>query len=91
MTMEMALVQGEGLTVPERVIVSPSVGVFRPLFGHDVACGQNVDAGQAVGVIEGPGVSTLVRSPFQGVLAGLLAHDGERIRQGEPVAWLRVA
>jgi biotin carboxyl carrier protein len=89
--MEMALVQGEGLLVPERVIVAPSVGVFRPLFDHDVACGRPVDAGQPVGVIEGPGVSTPVRSPFRGVLAGLLAHDGERMRQGEPVAWLRVA
>jgi biotin carboxyl carrier protein len=89
--MTMELVHGEGLMVPERVIVAPSVGVFRPLFGHEAACGQNVDAGQAVGVIEGPGVSTPVRSPFRGVLAGLLADDGERLRQGEPVAWLRVA
>jgi biotin carboxyl carrier protein len=91
MTIELALVHGEGLAVPERVIVAPSVGVFRPLFGHDVACGQSVDAGQAVGVIEGPGISTPVRSPFRGILAGLLANDGERLRQGEPVAWLRVA
>jgi biotin carboxyl carrier protein len=91
MTMETALVQGEGLMVPERVIVAPSVGVFRPVFGHEVACGQSVDAGQAIGVIEGPGVTTPVRSPFCGVLAGLLAHDGERLREGEPVAWLRVA
>ena len=79
MTMELALVHGEGLTVPERVIVAPSVGVFRPLFGHDAACGQSVDAGQAVGVIEGPGISTPVRSPFRGILAGLLANDGERL------------
>jgi biotin carboxyl carrier protein len=89
--METALVQGEGLLVPERVIVAPSVGVFRPLVAHDAACGLTVDAGQAVGVIEGPGVSTPVRSPFRGVIVGLLAHDGERMRQGEPVAWLRVA
>jgi biotin carboxyl carrier protein len=91
MTMETALVQGEGLMVPERVIVAPAVGVFRPLFSRDVVCGQSVDAGQAVGVIEGHGVTTPVRSPFRGVLAGLLAHDGERLREGEPVAWLRVA
>ena len=83
--MELSLVQGEGLLVLERVIVAPSVGVFRPLFRHDTACGQ------PVGVIEGPGVSTPVRSAFRGVLAGLLANDGERMRQGEPVAWLRVA
>ena len=91
MTMELELVQGEGLLVPERVIVAPSVGVFRSLFGRDVACGRSVDVGQEVGVIEGPGVSTPVLSPFRGVLAGLLAHDGERLREGEPVAWLRVA
>jgi biotin carboxyl carrier protein len=89
--MEMALVQGEGLLVLERVIVAPSVGLFRPLFHHDTASGRQLDAGQPVGVIEGPGVSTPVRSPFRGVLAGLLANDGERMRQGEPVAWLRVA
>jgi hypothetical protein len=36
-------------------------------------------------------VSTPVRSPFRGELVGLLAGDGERMRQGEPVAWLRIA
>jgi biotin carboxyl carrier protein len=82
---------GEGLTVPERVIVAPSVGVFRPRLPDDAVEGHLVDAGQSVGVIEGPGVTTPVRSPFRGVLVGLLAHDGERMRQGEPVAWLRVA
>ncbi len=91
MTIETALVHGEGLLVPERVIVAPSVGVFRPMFDHGAASGRHVDEGQPVGVIEGPGVSTPVRSPFRGVLAGLLAHNGERLRQGEPVAWLRVA
>jgi biotin carboxyl carrier protein len=89
--MELTRVQGEGLLVPERVIVAPSVGVFRPLFRHDTACGRPVETGQQVGVIEGPGISTPVRSAFRGVLAGLLAEDGERMRQGEPVAWLRVA
>jgi biotin carboxyl carrier protein len=89
--MENALVQGEGLLVPERVIVAPSVGVFRPLVRHENVTGHFVDAGQSIGVIEGPGVSTPVRSPFRGELVGMLAGDGERMRQGEPVAWLRIA
>ena len=38
-----------------------------------------------------PGEATPVTTPFTGVLAGLLAHDGERVREGQPVAWLRVA
>jgi hypothetical protein len=32
-----------------------------------------------------------VRSPFRGTLMGMLAHPGERLRAGQPVAWLRVA
>jgi biotin carboxyl carrier protein len=50
-----------------------------------------VDAGQTVGHLDGPGTSTPVRSPFAGKLAGMLVHRGERLREGQPVAWLRVA
>jgi [acyl-carrier-protein] S-malonyltransferase len=79
---------GELLDVPERMIVAPSVGVFRP---HVVADGDDVDAGEEIGVVEGPGVSMPVCSPFRGKLIGMLAHPGERLREGQPVAWLRVA
>ena len=71
--MENALVHGEGLLVPERMIVAPSVGVFRPLVRTEDVEGHLVDAGQAIGVVEGPGVSTPVRSPFRGMLVGMLA------------------
>jgi biotin carboxyl carrier protein len=79
---------GELLDVPERMIVAPSVGVFRP---HLVADGDHVDAGEEIGVLEGPGMSMPVCSPFRGKLIGMLAHPGERLREGQPVAWLRVA
>jgi biotin carboxyl carrier protein len=82
---------GEGLQVPERVIVAPAVGVFRPLTGAPPAEGALLAEGQSIGVVEGPGTATPVRSPFRGKLAGMLAHPGERIREGQPVAWLRVA
>ncbi|MGH8972339.1 MAG: hypothetical protein ACRD0C_03960 [Acidimicrobiia bacterium] len=81
---------GEILAVPERVIVAPAVGVFRPL---DSAEGDEtliVAAGQAIGVVEGPGASTPVRSPFPGAIVGMLARAGERVREGQPVAWLRL-
>lgn len=92
---------GEILAVPERVIVAPTVGIFRPLDppgeislvdGQDSATLGDVliAAGQAIGVIEGPGASTPVRSPFPGALVGLLARAGERVREGQPVAWLRL-
>ena len=92
-------VPGEVLAVPERVIVAPAVGVFHPLpvdGGNaidltDAVDGTVVTAGQAIGVIEGPGSSTPVRSPFGGFLIGMLARAGERVREGQPVAWLRLA
>jgi biotin carboxyl carrier protein len=82
---------GEALLVPERVIVAPVVGVFRPLASSDNDAGELVAEGQPIGVVEGPGTTTPVRSPFAGRLVGMLAHPGERLRQGQPVAWLRVA
>jgi multidrug efflux pump subunit AcrA (membrane-fusion protein) len=104
--MDAVPVPGEVLAVPERVIVAPAVGVFRPLADSDVDLtelgaallgdtpgppGTLVTAGQAIGVIEGPGSSTPVRSPFGGFLIGMLARAGERVREGQPVAWLRLA
>jgi hypothetical protein len=86
---EEMLSHGEGLGVPERMIVAPSVGVFRPV--DILGAGTFVDAGQPVGHLEGPGTSTPVCSPFEGHLVGLLALAGERLRAGQPVAWLRVA
>jgi biotin carboxyl carrier protein len=87
--MEALLTHGEGLLVPERMIISPTVGVFRPLDSLDE--GTLVDVGQTVGHLDGPGTSTPVCSPFTGQLVGMLVHRGERLREGQPVAWLRVA
>lgn len=85
--MDTLLDHGEGLLVPERMIVAPSVGVFR---AGDVGEGENVAEGQTVGHVAGPGTSTPVASPFTGRLVGMLVHPGERLREGQPVAWLRV-
>ena len=68
--MDSAPLHGEILAVPERVIVAPAVGVFRPP-GRDPDGERDViAAGQAIGVVEGPGASTPVRSPFRGSLMG---------------------
>ncbi|MDZ4826650.1 MAG: hypothetical protein SGJ13_09335, partial [Actinomycetota bacterium] len=79
---------GETLAVPERVIVARSAGVFRPIA---LADGVVVEAGGVVGFVDSPGASAEVRSPFRGTLMGMMAHKGERLREGQPVAWLRVA
>jgi hypothetical protein len=54
--MEALLTHGEGLLVPERMIIAPSVGVFRAL--DDLDEGDIVGVGQTVGVLDGPGTST---------------------------------
>ena len=80
---------GERTDVPERMIVAPSVGVFVPI--DDVDEGATICIGDVVGELVGPGTQVPVRSPFGGTLMGMLAHPGERLREGQPVAWLRVA
>jgi len=87
---EAHLAHGEGLAVPERVILAPIAGSFRPV-AQEPGEGGDIDAEQVIGFIEGQGQSAAVRSPFGGLLMGLLAHAGERVREGQPVAWLRVA
>jgi biotin carboxyl carrier protein len=85
-------IQGERMHVPERLVVAPSAGVFLRLpSGARSTEGDLVAPGQSIGVIDGPGTSTPVRSPFAGFLMGMLAEPGQRLRAGEPVAWLRIA
>lgn len=83
---------GEQLVVPERVILAPAVGVFQPsMVEADSVEGNRVTEGEVVGVVEARGTAHPVRSAFTGLLVGLLAHPGERVRKGQPVAWLRVS
>ena len=90
--MEVSSVHGEHLMVPERVIVAPAPGRFRPVEGDSEPDGEGVVTHeQVIGFVEGIGHSTPVRSPFSGLLMGLMAHAGERVREGQPVAWIRLA
>ena len=81
----------EDLHVPERLIAAPAAGVFG-LLPPDVVTseGEIVQAGQAVGTIERNGEAVTIVSPHTGFLMGLLALPGERVRDGQPVAWVRI-
>ena len=79
---------GEWLAVRERVVVAPCVGRFRPR--RDPRPDRMLRRGDEIGVLEGPHHAVVVRSPFSGEFAGLLAADGERVRAGDPLAWLRM-
>jgi biotin carboxyl carrier protein len=89
MTM-LAVHPGEELRVPERVIVAPALGVFTPRPPESYTTeGEIVDVGQVIGSVRSSGDDVEVRSPFRGFLMGMLALDGERVREGQPIAWLR--
>lgn len=81
----------ETVTIPERIITAPVGGVFHPAEPDQVTCeGEVLHTGQVVGTIgESPAASVSVLSPFTGFFMGLLAHEGERVRPGQPIAWLR--
>lgn len=76
--------EGEHLFAHERLIVSPGAGVFSPAA---LTAGQAIRPGDVVGRVG----SHEVRSPFAGVLQGLIAVDGERLTASQPIAWLRTA
>jgi biotin carboxyl carrier protein len=81
---------GEILDVPERVIVATTAGTFEPALPPiDSPDGVRVAEGQVIGTLRGPSSSTAVTSPFTGALMGMMASPGERLRTGEPIAWLR--
>ncbi|HUR18259.1 MAG TPA: hypothetical protein VMZ51_04895 [Acidimicrobiales bacterium] len=90
----LTMVHGEELRVPERVILAPALGVFEPTTPEGETAteaeGRLVTEGQVVGVVNASGKALPVRSAFTGFLMGMLAHPGERVREGQPVAWLRV-
>ncbi len=76
--------EGEHLFATERVVVSPSAGVFTP---EALAEGAPLVPGTVIGHVG----STEVRSPFAGTLMGVLAMEGERVTISQPIAWLRTA
>jgi biotin carboxyl carrier protein len=42
-----------------------------------------------LGVVEASGDAVPVSSPFTGWMMGMLAVEGERVREGQPICWLR--
>lgn len=81
---------GEFLSIVERVVVAPSVGVFRACASADATNpGDVLATGQLLGFVDALGDRAEVRSPFAGYFMGMLALDGERVRTRQPIAWLR--
>ena len=78
-------VDGELLYAFERLVVSPSAGVFTSSEG--VRKGASIKVGAVLGEVNGEEV----RSSFGGVLMDYMASDGQRVTANQPVAWLRTS
>ena len=72
------------------MIVAPATGVFRRPDGNlRKNDGDFVTRGDVIGSVSSLGMSTPIQSPFDGLLVSVLAIEGERLRPGQAVAWLR--
>lgn len=78
-----AQIEGEHLFAVERLVVSPSAGVFTPI--GDVTSGTVIDVGRILGHVG----DNEVRSPFAGIVQSYIAVEGERVTSRQPIAWLR--
>jgi [acyl-carrier-protein] S-malonyltransferase len=78
-----AQLEGEHLFAVERLVVSPSAGVFSP--ESSVVVGSLINVGHVIGVVG----ESEVRSPFAGVVQNFIAVEGERVTTHQPIAWLR--
>ncbi len=78
---------GEYLGGPERLVVSPGPGRFEPAHLPD----GEVRHGQVVGTVIRSHEQVAVRSEVAGRFMGHLVDSGERVRDGQPLAWIRLA
>ncbi len=89
MTAIVHLHEGDDVHLHVRLVVAPVAGLFRPQPPETVTTeGEILVEGQVIGLIDGPGCRVEVVSAFTGFFMGLLAESGERVRPGQPVAWL---
>lgn len=78
-----AQLEGEHLFAVERLVVSPSAGVFTPV--ADISEGTMIQVAQIIGHVG----DNEVRSPFAGIIQSYIAVEGERVTSRQPIAWLR--
>ncbi len=83
------VVHADHVELIERLIVAPASGVFRPRRLALAPAGETVTTGETLGAIERPGDEVDVVSAHPGLLMGLLVLPGERVRDHQPLAWVR--
>ena len=84
-------VEAEDERIP---VASPMVGVFYRSSGPDtpsyVEIGDRVEVGQVIGLIEAMKVFSEVPSEAAGTVVAIAASNGQLVRSGDPLIFLRV-
>ncbi len=81
--------EGDDTQIDVRLVVAHIAGVFQPApVGEITTEGELISAGGVIGHIAGPGRNDPVISFCTGFLVRPLAEPGERVRPGQPLAWL---
>ncbi len=78
---------GEFPVVSERMLVAPMQGRFEPALVSE----DDVSPGQVVGEVVRSDERVPVVATTRGRFMGHLAERGERVRDGQPLAWIRLA
>jgi biotin carboxyl carrier protein len=75
--------------IRERVVVSPCSGRFHPLPPESFTTeGEWVEPGQVLAEVHNGDTVTEVRSAFRGWVMGMLALDGQPVKNGEALLWI---
>lgn len=81
--------EGDDTRIDVRLVVANTSGIFQPApVGEITAEGELIAMGGVIGHITGTGHDEPVTSFCTGFLVRLLAEPGERVRPGQPLAWL---
>jgi biotin carboxyl carrier protein len=80
--------EGDDVHVAVRLVVAPSDGTFRPVADPADPVTGRVSAGSVLGHVVGPGRTDPVVAFCAARLVSVVVEPGERLRRGEPVAWL---
>lgn len=85
-----ALPDGDDTRLFDRLVVAQAAGVFHPHPPMTYATeGEVLKVGSVLGVVVSLGQEVEVTSFCTGYLKGVLAESGERVRVGQPLAWLQ--
>jgi biotin carboxyl carrier protein len=80
----------EAAAIRERVVVSPCAGRFRSLPREVlIAEGEWVEPDTTLAVVVNGEGDVPVQSPFRGWVMGMLANDGQPVRPGQALFWIR--